>query len=81
MAFQGSSGPVEADRSAALHGWSGNRTTQVPSDRAGCSCDTEERSGICTGGDLDMDSEHSEEEHSCQSIAKEDQIPVVACKA
>ena len=81
MAFQGSSGPVEADHSAALQGWSGNKTTRIPSDCAGCSYDTEEHSGICTGGDPDMDSGHSEEEHSCQSIAKEDQIPVVACKA
>ena len=42
---------------------------------------TKEHFGICTGGDPNMDSGHSEEEHSCQSIAKEDQIPVVACKA
>ena len=81
MAVQGSSGPVEADHSAALQGWSGNRTTRVPSDFAGCSCDTKECSGICTGGDPDTDSEHSKEEQSHQSIAKEDQIPVVACKA
>ena len=80
-AVQRSSGLIKANSIAALQGWSGNRITSATSDCTGCSCDTEERSEICTGGDPDTDSGHSKEEHSRQSIAKEDQIPVIACKA
>ena len=78
-AIQRSSGPIESGRTVALQRWSGNRITLATSDCVGNSHAIEERSGVCTGGD--PDSGHSKEECSRQSIAKETQIPVVACKA
>ena len=80
-AIQRSSGPIKADRTAALQRWSSNRITRSALDCADYPCAIEELSGVCTDGDPNPDSGHSKEEHNHQSITEEDQIPVVASKA
>ena len=71
-AIQRSSGPIKADRTAALQRWSGNRITCAALGCADYPRATEERSGVCTEGNPDPDSGHSKKQRGRQSITEED---------